>query len=108
MKEVYGKRERFLINSSLLILQETMAELVNPLTTRSDKHLASPNGFFFYVSGMNSFVPREPLNQKSVREGDIQKNIGSLTLASSTLKALTANTDVLDILGSSNKQRKFS
>ena len=45
---------------------------------------------------------------KSVREGDIQKNIGSLTLASSTLKALTANTDVLDILGSSNKQRKFS
>ena len=42
---------------------------------------------------------------KSVREGDIQKNIGSLTLASSTLKALTANTDVLDILGSSNKQR---
>lgn len=53
----------------------------------------------------NSFVPREPLNQKSVREGDIQKNIGSLTLASSTLKALTANTDVLDILGSSNKQR---
>lgn len=56
----------------------------------------------------NGFVPREPLNQKSVREGDIQKNIGSLTLASSTLKALTANTDVLDILGSSNKQRKFS
>lgn len=53
----------------------------------------------------NGFVPREPLNQKSVREGDIQKNIGSLTLASSTLKALTANTDVLDILGSSNKQR---
>ena len=52
MKEVYGKRERFLINSSLLILQETMAELVNPLTTRSDKHLASPNGLFFYVSGM--------------------------------------------------------
>ena len=46
--------------------------------------------------------------KKSVREGDIQKNIGSLTLASSTLKALTANTDVLDILGSSNKQRKFS
>ena len=56
----------------------------------------------------NGFVPREPLNQKSVRKGDIQKNIGSLTLASSTLKALTANTDVLDILGSSNKQRKFS
>lgn len=56
----------------------------------------------------NGFVPREPLNKKSVREGDIQKNIGSLTLASSTLKALTANTDVLDILGSSNKQRKFS
>lgn len=53
----------------------------------------------------NGFVPRKPLNQKSVREGDIQKNIGSLTLASSTLKALTANTDVLDILGSSNKQR---
>ena len=52
MKEVYGKRERFLINSSLLILQETMAELVNPLTTRYDKHLASPNGLFFYVSGM--------------------------------------------------------
>ena len=56
----------------------------------------------------NGFVQREPLNKKSVREGDIQKNIGSLTLASSTLKALTANTDVLDILGSSNKQRKFS
>ena len=56
----------------------------------------------------NGFVPREPLNKKSVREGDIQKNIGSLTLASSTLKALTANSDVLDILGSSNKQRKFS
>ena len=52
MKEVYGKRERFIINSSLLILQETMAELVNTLTTRSDKHLASPNGLFFYVSGM--------------------------------------------------------
>lgn len=52
MKEVYGKRERFLINSSLLILQETMAELVNPLTTRSDKLLASPNGLFFSVSGI--------------------------------------------------------
>ena len=56
--QMYGKYERgvwqegFLINSSLLILQETMAELVNSLTTRSDKHLASCNGLFFYVSGM--------------------------------------------------------
>ena len=38
-------------------------------------------------------------------KGIYKKKIGSLTLASSTLKALTANTDVLDILGSSNKQR---
>ena len=51
------------------------------------------------------FCPKGTVESKKCSWRDIQKNIGSLTLASSTLKALTANTDVLDILGSSNKQR---